>query len=547
LFGAAVIAVGPAGNFPLNDDWSFATTVRDLLEHGRFHPNAWTAMTLLTHTLWGALFCLPTGFSFNVLRLATVVAALSGAVIVYLAARAMGRRRDSAVLMAGVIALNPISFPLTLTFMTEISFVALVTAASFLFIGHLRGGRRRLLAGATILATLAILCRQVGLFLPAAYAVAAIATGSRRRADLLRALIPLGVGLAALYAFNHALLAMGAMPVKYAEQPPILKALFVSPGIVPKRDLGHAQIVALFMGLFLLPLLVRHPVAASAPPRGRPFSRAFMLILVAVVIGFWVHHLGWMPVGRGNIMMTEGVGPLSLRDTHLLALDHYPGLPGWFWIGLTAASTIGAALLLERALAIMRALWARRREAAGDPESSTLIFCLAAVAIYAFPPIILGFFDRYLIPLLVPLVFLVTSPLATREGGAGRRAVAAAVLVLMAGFSITVTHDYLAWNRARWRLLSEWTLDHGVTPDELDGGFEFNGFHRDPDDLTPAPEGKSWWWVRDDRYLASFGPVPGYEQVGSAEYERWWPRAHCSVLMLRRQEGPESGETGAGR
>src|SRR5580765_8375698 len=68
-----LLVVWPVGNFPLNDDWAFARSVKRLLETGSFYPTAWAAMPLFTQTLWGALFCLPMGFSFNALRCSTLV------------------------------------------------------------------------------------------------------------------------------------------------------------------------------------------------------------------------------------------------------------------------------------------------------------------------------------------------------------------------------------------------------------------------------------------------------------------------------------------
>ncbi len=72
LWVASLFVVNPIGDFPLNDDWSFGLAVKNLLQTGEFHPTGWTSMPLITQTLWGALFCLPGGFSFNALRFSTL-------------------------------------------------------------------------------------------------------------------------------------------------------------------------------------------------------------------------------------------------------------------------------------------------------------------------------------------------------------------------------------------------------------------------------------------------------------------------------------------
>ena len=33
IWGISVLVVNPLGNFPLNDDWAYAQSVRDLCEH----------------------------------------------------------------------------------------------------------------------------------------------------------------------------------------------------------------------------------------------------------------------------------------------------------------------------------------------------------------------------------------------------------------------------------------------------------------------------------------------------------------------------------
>jgi hypothetical protein len=72
IFVASIIVVNPLGNFPLNDDWSFARAVQNLVERGDWRPTGFTSMPLITQSLWGTTFCLLAGFSFNALRFSTL-------------------------------------------------------------------------------------------------------------------------------------------------------------------------------------------------------------------------------------------------------------------------------------------------------------------------------------------------------------------------------------------------------------------------------------------------------------------------------------------
>src|ERR1041384_3492324 len=78
LFAICETFVMPLGNFPLNDDWSYANSVKILSENGRIDIGAWPSMTLLTHIVYGYLFTSLFGFSFSVLRLSTLLSALAG-------------------------------------------------------------------------------------------------------------------------------------------------------------------------------------------------------------------------------------------------------------------------------------------------------------------------------------------------------------------------------------------------------------------------------------------------------------------------------------
>jgi len=78
LWVTITILVNPIGDFPLNDDWAYGYSVKVLLEKGDFQLSGWAAPNLFSQVLWGALFCLPFGFSFTALRFSTSIQGLRG-------------------------------------------------------------------------------------------------------------------------------------------------------------------------------------------------------------------------------------------------------------------------------------------------------------------------------------------------------------------------------------------------------------------------------------------------------------------------------------
>jgi hypothetical protein len=109
-------------------------------------------------------------------------------------------------------------------------------------------------------------------------------------------------------------------------------------------------------------------------------------------------------------------------------------------------------------------------------------------------------------------------------------------MLILALSSAAATHDYFAWNRARWAAIAE-AGRRGATPDTLDGGFEYNGFNRFQVMPQLAVPGKSWWWVKDDQYCVSFEPRQGYAILQTWSVRAWLPTTPGQVFLLKRIEG----------
>jgi hypothetical protein len=108
-------------------------------------------------------------------------------------------------------------------------------------------------------------------------------------------------------------------------------------------------------------------------------------------------------------------------------------------------------------------------------------------------------------------------------------------------FAIGGTHDYLAWNQARWQALNDLMAKDGVSYKNIDGGFEFNGLYAYQSGYRIDPS-KSPWWVDRDDYLISFGPVPGYMEMRRYPFERWLPPEEDHIFVLRRMDELENGQ-----
>jgi len=115
-----------------------------------------------------------------------------------------------------------------------------------------------------------------------------------------------------------------------------------------------------------------------------------------------------------------------------------------------------------------------------------------------------------------------------------QRAIALGWIVVILGVSAVATRDYFSWNRARWNAIRS-AERLGATAETLDGGFEYNGLRRFEQQPRVQVPGKSWWWVRDDRYVVAFSSLPGYDEIETWRVEHWLSRSPSEVKLLRRR------------
>ena len=105
-----------------------------------FLPSEPSQMTLVFHAYWGALFGAALGYSFTALTLANLTMSFLGALALYVLLRRLGFGAGLSGLGAALLALNPYYLLLSYSFMTEITFVALLLMASVAYVEGLRGG-----------------------------------------------------------------------------------------------------------------------------------------------------------------------------------------------------------------------------------------------------------------------------------------------------------------------------------------------------------------------------------------------------------------------
>jgi hypothetical protein len=547
LWSVSLIIVWPVGNFPLNDDWAFARTVKRFLESGEYHPTPWAAMPLLTQTLWGTLFCLPAGFSFNALRCSMLVMSFAGLLFTYLALRCTQPSRCIAVVGTLTLAFNPIYFSLSNTFMTDVPFTALLTGAAFFLFRHLKGGSSLDTSIGSALALAATLSRQLALAIPLSYAVCVIWSRHFKNGWWARAVAPLLLCVGGLIAYQHWMRIADRLPASFDKMNLRVYWMLSDPQLILTGLSSHAGMAMLYLGLFAAPVtvLLLPKIWASRMVPQVFLTAAGAAVCFTVVFASDLIHLRPLMPGVGNILIAQGIGPLTLNGALGSDTATLPSLGKPFWFGVSVASVVGGSLLIAGAAAIMICRWRNYCVLTLPIELAARIFFLLCLVGYLFPILVIGGWDRYFVP-AVPFLLLavaisasrslpIAGPRQSSEFSASFKVFSALLILLMAIYSICGTHDYLNWNRARWRALNDLMANGKAKPEDVDGGFEFNGWYLYNPDFK-APKGKNFWWVHRDHYVVAFRELPGYKLEREYHYSNWLPPAHRKVLLLRREE-----------
>lgn len=532
LFVAAIAIVDPRGEFPLNDDWSFAASARRLFFSGDWRPLGWASMTQVTQALVGTLVCAASSCSHEHLRAGTLAV---GAILIastFALLRAGGGSRLLSALGAMATTFNPVIYPLFYTFMTDAVFQLTTVLAALACVVALRSGRWRHVAAAAALIGVATLSRQLGIALAMAFLPISWSSSEGPRVGrAAKAAAPLAFCTAILLAYETWMRRTGRMPALYDAKYAELATALSRPLTAAFDGVANGVISSLYLGLFCLPVLLQ-PNAPGLAIRGGPAVRlAWGWTAAAALL---MLKLGTMPL-LGNVLNKSGNGPLTLRDVYVLRLPDVPQLPSAFWVSVSGLGLLGSWLLARELIAL--GLDARKQIGRGriTHPLAVRLFAVLAAALYLLPLLPQGPFDRYL-AVIAPVLCLGLLRGEPRPGPAplSARAVAAcAYAAALAAVSVAAAHDYLSWNRARWQAIAEVEGGREADARTLDGGFEYNGARSYDPGYAEIP-GKSWWWVSDDALQLSFAPIPGTTVVRRYPYVTYLPPASRSIALLRR-------------
>jgi 4-amino-4-deoxy-L-arabinose transferase-like glycosyltransferase len=558
--GGALLLVPPAGEFPIDDDWVYAQAVQQLLTDGVYHRSVWIDTAFMAQAWWGAGVSTVLGFSHTSLRVGTLILAA----VALLAYFALLQRMLHPLLAVGVTLLllfHPLMFHLSYTFMTDVPFLAVMLAALWcVTVATDAPGRVRLgwLAAGSALVGLACLVRQIGVVLIPAVLLGILPELRAARTSRLRLLAALILPCCLVLC-----LLLSADPRDVSVEVRVTDVLWATdPSALLTVALRATAATMMLLGLTAAPaapliLLSRRCLTWTTRQRLLVLG---LLALLAVVL--WAADGTLIVAGRrptssgtltplfGNTLSPAGFSISGLHPRSI-AVD---ATTSSILVGCSVLGAVALIVALPDAPGLVRGSVAMR------------LLALSTVGVLAvtlgYGPLggpVNGLYDRYLLP-AVPGV-LALAALAVRRHQLAVPVVAIGVL-LFAGWSVTWERDYLARQAAVWNVAQTLTGD-GVSPTEIDAGYEWNGWYRGDAAIEQARQealslGEPRRFVQlvvngiyaPSAWYVGFGPL-GTGCLGQpyaeASYGDGWPvyaLRRCRPWRSAAQDQPQNQEQG---
>lgn len=529
LWGGIVLFISPVGEFMINDDWCFVRIVETLLDGKNVTATGWGdgGPSVLCHILWGLLFSTCFGFSVTTLRISVLILAIGSSFALLLLLRQMKNSLWLSLLATLVLISNPLFLSQSFTFMSDITFLFLLISSFLLLHKGIEEHSHILLISGLFFALFSILTRQIGIVIPLGFLITCFL--HPRGKDLNKKkmlLLTFGITIIPWILYEVFLWQSGSTPITSHS---VFKKIFSAPQSKGFPDylfflFSQAGIVLMYTGFLLSPLVVLYHNKLLGWEKKR---RIFILLLSSFVL-FEACLMGGLinpPINfHRNVIYDFGIGPLLLKDIYLLDIQRTISLPKPFFFLLAFVALLSAMILLLFSLISVKCLFSTDREKPNHDTCFTSSFALICAFIYAGIILLTGFHDRYLIPLCALLLIWFTKQITVTKTKPTflQIILSTAILLFLAGTSIFGVKDFMSAKRSLHQAHSYLLHDIQVNPCEIDGGFEFNGyFCSDTNTIDYNRKKHSWWWVNEEKYLITLGPLPHYQVVKEFPFSRF--------------------------
>ena len=497
------LLVPPWGNFPLNDDWTAALSVKAFIESGEAFYAPWLSAMSHVSILYGIVVTKLLGFSFDALRMGTIILALGSLALFYAILRRMAISKSVSWILVGLLAVNPLFINLSYTFLSDIPALFLLLLS---FYCYLRSCQKNTwwLFFAVLISVVGFFTRQINLLLLVAIGLVSLKQCWEKKLSVKQCVaafsFPLIIGVAVYLWLGHLHLLPGQVGARFLSQGMSYAEIFL------KNIWQFATLIALFFSPIVCGVVIKNGEYWK--------QRAFWLYamgggVLAVFVGYYWTHFQLL----GNIISRYGLG--ATRE--VMQGDLAVWGKDWWYVAMYVLGGIFVGMVI---------FLLRTHRNLFSFTSEKIQVVVLFILLYGGLLCVIQSYDRYLLVLL-PFLLILLAPLLTLRCS---RVMLIALILVQWGYGVVGEHNYLAWNQARWEL-GDRVLHHGVNAQDIEGGYEWNGwmYYRQTQmnpigTITPA-----WapWYVHDlypgdtMPYIIAFSPLGGYRVIDSQKVDGW--------------------------
>lgn len=513
------------GEFSLNDDWAYSKAIHNYVENGTLKFSFWQGFPDLPRFIVSSSICQLFSFSFSLLRLLTIFSFVIGLYVFQCNLKLLEVNTSVRWPLLLIFTFNPLSLYLTNTYLSDM-FQLLLTLISFqqmlLYFKNQQWLNFILFCFVSMIATLN---RQISLILPVVFTLIYFLHAEKQNRRALLMILSFAMNLCALFIYESCAKSNHILPGNYYIQlNNILNSLTHPSFQLIKRFAYYFTTSTICLGLLILPLTVSnwrnhfHNLKSS-----RLHSSVFLIYISLVILKIIFSSKSFPFVG--NIFYHLGVGPMILTGFNTDASVSVSDSTRLIYILL---NLIGGISFISAFISIIHA----------GKTSQDKLYRMASrfFPLFLFlylTPLCFNFVnDRYLL-LLLPF-FCMAYGLSI--GNPPHLTKSLIVFLPIIYFSFSSNYNYIHLNKARHKATSHLMDELNVSPDKIDGGFEFNGWYLSEAGKHYFPDHAGrWWWIDKDDYIISTVKLAHYSVESEFIINTLPPASFSKIYVLKKE------------
>lgn len=534
-----ILLINPLGDFPLNDDWSYALNARALTLENKIEFNDWGAMTLIAHSFWGAFFCKIFGYSFTVLRASTLVLGWGAMMVSFRFFQEGGMQKQYAFWATLLLVFNTFFFVNAFSYMTEVPFICFFISSAYFSLKVINDKGQHNIIFATVFSMIAVLIRQHGVLVPVAFFFTYIIKNKFSLKPVIQSLIPVIFTFGTLFLFIHWREATFGLSKNFGHLSDLIVNFYNGKFAfaVSRKANGYFA----FWALFSVPILI---LLINSFLK----KRDLVIKMIASIFTALICYPYYKVYNReliGNTFNNLHIGPVTIPNQSGLVPPEVSTMD-WdnFKLFLFIASILLVFWILVRTMQLF--IFLKTHYSKGDSKSfyeldqnevnwSSLFALGASFGYFSFLMINHYFFDRYTLVIFPFLILLIVPTKINFSFPKILQAISLFSFMIIAGYSFMVTRDYLSWNRAKWEAINYSLETLNIQPEEIHGGIEHRGYFGIPHDHPIEWQYLNEWNSHQQKYTVALSPICKYQTIQTFPYTRLMPLRTDSIYLLKRE------------